>query len=146
MQFFEKIPSKIDNMPKLIATLLKKLEVVSFKEDEILDIRLCLEEAIINAIKHGNRMNPDLFVEVQMNVSDQELCIQIRNEGEGFDFKELPNPTIDKNLTKPSGRGVFLIKKLMDEVEFFDKGRGIKMVKFLNKEAGNEHKTGKTRR
>ena len=57
--------------------------------------------------------------------------MKIENEGEGFDHKDVADPTLEDNLRKLSGRGIFLIKKQMDEVEFFDNGRGIKMKKFL---------------
>jgi len=129
----EKIPSKPEVLPQFASKVIDKIKIY-FRDEDIVNVRLSLEEALVNAMKHGNKMNPDLPVEVYVEVEDKKLVIKVRDQGEGFDFNKLPNPTLDENIKKTSGRGIFLIKNLMDRVEFFDCGRGIKMVKFLNKE------------
>jgi len=133
MRISEKIPSKLEIVPEFVSALIGKIKTLSIGEDEVFDIKLSLEEALINAIKHGNKMNPSFYVEVYLEIKDHRLTIKVKDQGEGFDFKNLPDPTTDENLEKPSGRGIFLIKSLMDEFEFFDCGRGIKMVKFVKK-------------
>ena len=131
----ENIPSRLDTIPDFILSLKERLAHLSLKEEEIFHIQLCLEEALVNAVKHGNKLNPDLSVQVLVESQDDSLAITVIDQGKGFDFKNVPDPTVTDNLPKVSGRGIFLIKKLMDKVEFFDCGRGIKMIKSLKKEA-----------
>jgi serine/threonine-protein kinase RsbW len=130
----EDIPSRLNVIPGFTLSLKEKLAHLSLKEEEIFNIQLCLEEALVNAIKHGNKLNPDLSVQVTVEAKDDSVIITVIDQGKGFDSKNIPDPTDTDNLQKLSGRGIFLIKKLMDKVEFFDCGRGIKMIKSLKKE------------
>jgi len=136
MDISEKLPSRPDAIPAFVQEFLNKLKTLQLTNDELFDIKLCLNEALINAMKHGHQFDPRLFVEVRAQVKDDRLIIEVKDQGQGFDLKKFPNPTDTANLYKYSGRGVFLIKKLMDEVEHFDCGRGIKMVKFLKNMGG----------
>ena len=77
-------------------------------------------------------------MDVAIEMKGNRLTIKVTDEGPGFDFKNIPNPTKADNLEKFSGRGVFLIKRLMDEVDFFAGGRGIKMVKYLKAKRGGK--------
>lgn len=140
MNFSERIFSRLELIPDCIARLEKKIKHFSLAEEAIFDIKLCLQEALVNAVKHGNKFDPGLVVECSVEVLDNRLTIQVRDQGEGFDDKAVPSPVHPENLTKTSGRGVYLIKKLMDEVKFFDRGRGVKMTKFFNKETHREPK------
>jgi len=133
MKFSTQIPSRLDLLPEFISSLLEKVKVLPIKEEDLFNLKLSIEEALINAIKHGNKMDPHLMVEVNLEAKDDQLIIQIKDQGEGFDFKNLPDPTQNDRLEKTSGRGVFLMRHLMDEVEFLDCGRIVKMVKFLKK-------------
>jgi len=135
----EKIPSQLDLIPDFIHNFMEKIKVLSLGHDEIFDIKLSLEEALVNAIKHGNKMNLNQVVEFQADITDSQLVIKVTNAGPGFDFTSIPNPTEKDRLEKTSGRGIFLIKKLMDKVEFSDCGRTIKMVKFFRKGDKSEH-------
>lgn len=130
------MPSDLKVIPEFIPKILGKAEVSAIEEDEIFNIKASLGEALVNAVKYGNKMNPSLYVDVSLEVLDDRVIIKVKDQGEGFDFKNPPDPTTDENLEKLSGRGLFLIKGMMDEVEFFDCGRGIKMVKFI-KEGGS---------
>jgi len=131
MLVIEKIPSNLEVIPTFISTLIERLKKFPISDEEIFDIRLSLSEALINAVKHGNRMNPGLSVEVRVEIKDKELTIRIKDQGRGFDFKGLPDPTKGENLNKGCGRGVFLVRQLMDKVEFFDRGSGIIMRKTI---------------
>lgn len=84
-------------------------------------------EAVTNAIKHGNRFDPTKFVFVDALVQGNVLEIYVKDEGTGFDFANLPDPTLPENILKFSGRGVYLIKSLSDGVEFFEGGTLLKM-------------------
>jgi len=137
----EKIPSRLEVIPGLLSALMERIKHLLTEEDAF-HVRLSLEEALVNAIRHGNKLNPDLSVELTIEAKDNYLTIKVKDQGEGFDFSKIPDPTKSTNLHKPSGRGIFLIKNLMDDVDIFDSGRGIKMTKFLKKGLEREEKGG----
>ena len=128
-----KLNLSIGGIPAFVNDLLKRLEPLGVDRKNIFDIRLSLEEALINAVKHGNRLDKNKGVFLKIDVSPQLLEIEIKDEGRGFDHKNIPSPTDEKNIDKSSGRGIFLIKKFMDKVEFLDGGTKIKMVKYWKK-------------
>lgn len=101
-----------------------------FNAQSSFGIKLALEEAMINAIKHGNRFDANKHVHVEANVSDQSVEIIIEDEGKGFDRHVVPDPTLDENIEKCSGRGILLIEAYMNKVEYSRKGRRLRMVKF----------------
>lgn len=121
-------------VPSFTKKIIKKLKINGIKEEILFDLKLALNEALINAIKHGNNSdkNKSVFLKITKKADKLEICIE--DKGKGFDYKNLKLPTAKNNLTKQSGRGVFLIKKFMDELNFFDRGCRLKMVKYLNKE------------
>ena len=100
-------------------------------ESDIFDIKLCVEEAVINAITHGNRRDIRKPVKISYWIEDTRLNVEVEDAGSGFDYKGLSDPTAGDNLMKGSGRGVYLIKSLMDEVEYNKAGNKIKMIKYL---------------
>ncbi len=131
MKFSQKLPARLELIPGFTRALLEKVRQLGLKKEELFDIKLCLEEALINAVKHGCKLNPAHEVEVDVESAPGRLAITVKDKGEGFDFKNIPSPAKDEHLGKLSGRGIYLIRSHMDEVDFFDCGRGIKMVKFL---------------
>ncbi|MFK7817683.1 MAG: ATP-binding protein [Planctomycetaceae bacterium] len=94
-------------------------------------IRLALEEALTNAMKHGNKMHPDKKVFVKSTIEDSTVTIEIEDEGNGFVVEQLPDPTNEENLGRPSGRGVLLIRSFMDHVDYNEKGNLVVMSKEL---------------
>ncbi len=94
-------------------------------------IRLALEEALANAMKHGNQMKPEKKVFVKSTVSGSTVTIEVVDEGEGFSPEKIPDPTWDENVGRPTGRGVLLISSFMDEVTYNEKGNGVVMTKLL---------------
>jgi serine/threonine-protein kinase RsbW len=131
-----RIPSDISYIRKTSKEIEKFLKEHSVSESEIFDIRLCAEEAIKNAIIHGNKEKKNLFVNISYGFDDGKFIMEVEDEGEGFNPGELPDPTEKENILKSGGRGVFLIYKLMDKVEY--KGRGNKafMVKSIKYKKG----------
>lgn len=91
-------------------------------EDSYGNILVALTEAVNNAITHGNKLNPDKQVEVSFSRPEGKICFTVKDEGEGFDYEHLPDPTEPENLEKPSGRGVFLMRNLADTVTFENNG------------------------
>ena len=74
-------------------------------------------EAVTNAIRHGNRQVPDRLVRIAYRFEDDEVTIRVEDEGEGFDPEAVPDPTLPENLLRPSGRGIFYMRRFMDRVE-----------------------------
>ena len=90
-------------------------------------------EAANNAITHGNKLNEIKQVEISFAKDDESILLTVKDEGLGFDYKEIPDPTSPENVENMSGRGVFLMSKLADEIEFKDNGSLVKMTFFLIK-------------
>ena len=134
MQISEKLPSSLESIPEFIAALLEKIKDFGVSEEDLFNIKLSLEESLVNAVKYGNKLDPQLFVEVSLEASGGVLTIEVKDQGQGFDFKNVLDPTREENLERTSGRGVFLIKSLMDEVEFSDGGSRLTMKKSINRQ------------
>ncbi|MCB9186632.1 MAG: ATP-binding protein [Flavobacteriales bacterium] len=120
--------SKADNIviaEKLVDDVCKKYSV---DEDYYGNILIAVTEAVNNAINHGNRQNPEKKVHVDFIDRGDRLSFSVKDEGEGFDHDALPDPTDPENLEKISGRGVFLMKHLADEVEFSENGTKVEMI------------------
>jgi len=92
-------------------------------------MRLALEEALVNAIKHGNGMDPNKQVHVTCQVDEVQARVTIRDEGTGFDPCDVPDPTDDDNLEKPGGRGIMLMRAFMTEVSYASDGKEVILVK-----------------
>ena len=119
--------SKADNIviaEKLVDDVCKRFSV---DEDYYGNILIAVTEAVNNAINHGNRQNPDKKVHLEFIERGDRLSFSVRDEGEGFYHEALPDPTDPENLEKISGRGVFLMKHLADEVEFSENGTKVEM-------------------
>jgi serine/threonine-protein kinase RsbW len=120
--------SKSDNIvlaEKLVDDVCKKYAV---DEDFYGNILIAVTEAVNNAINHGNRQNPEKQVHLEFASRADRLAFSVKDEGAGFDYENLPDPTDPENLEKISGRGVFLMRHLADEVEFSENGTKVEMV------------------
>jgi serine/threonine-protein kinase RsbW len=100
-----------------------------FDGDDLFAIKLCVEEGLINAIKHGNKQDLSKNVHVVFGISDDEFDITIRDEGAGFIRQEVPDPTDPSNWEKPSGRGLLLMEAYMNKIEYTQGGRQVFMHK-----------------
>jgi serine/threonine-protein kinase RsbW len=98
-------------------------------QDTRVNIPLACDEAITNAIIHGNRSNPEKKVSIQLYVSPNRFRIRVRDEGEGFELAHVDDPTRGEALLRPSGRGVYLMRNIMDLVEFKEGGRVVELEK-----------------
>lgn len=126
-----KVPSEIKSIRRVSSKILSSLSPYELNKDTLFDIRLCTEEAVRNAIVHGSGLRKGSRVSVCYWVDKDRFHIEIEDEGAGFDLNTVPDPTENSNIIKRSGRGVYLIKKLMDRVSFNEKGNKIKMEKAL---------------
>lgn len=103
-------------LAEIVANNLAKL--VGFDDDTTMWIGLAVREAVINAIKHGNKLDHSKHVDIRFSINADAIAVQVLDQGEGFDSTNLPNPLDPENLLKPSGRGIFYIRTFMDKVEF----------------------------
>jgi serine/threonine-protein kinase RsbW len=108
------------------------LQASSYSEHDIFSIKLALEEALVNAIKHGNQMDPDKHVTVSYQVTSDRFDIRITDEGSGFNPEDVPDPTAPENLERPCGRGLLLIRGFMTEVVYHGRGNSVSMSKVRN--------------
>lgn len=105
------------------------IEQADFPREAVFAIRLALDEAMVNAVKHGNKEADDKLVHIDFSIDDDRATFIIRDEGPGFDPDALPDPTAIENLSRPSGRGVMLMRAYMTEVDFNDSGNQVTLVK-----------------
>jgi len=126
-----KLPTEVRYIKKASSRILEAVKPYNLGEDKLCDIRLSVEEAVRNAMVHGNSGRANLSVKVKYWIKDANLIIEVEDEGAGYDYGSLPDPTEDNNIMKGSGRGVYLIRRLMDEVKFNEAGNKIKMIKCL---------------
>lgn len=108
-------------------------------EDQRFHITMAVREATINAVLHGNERDPSRPIEVSLENTGKNLVITVADHGHGFDPNKIPDPLAEENLLRTSGRGIFLIRSLMDEVHFrqLDPGTELTMVKHLTPAPGN---------
>jgi len=123
------IPSENKYIKKVSARILSSLASHRISDEKAFDVKLCVEEAVRNAIVHGNHAERARTVKTIYWIKDERITIEVEDEGSGFDHNLLPDPTDTNYIMRNSGRGVYLIKKLMDEVEFNTSGNKITMVK-----------------
>jgi serine/threonine-protein kinase RsbW len=123
------IASDYGNAREVQQLIRDEVERAGFDADSQFAIKLALEEALINAIKHGNKLDKGKNVRVEWNISPAAAEITIEDEGPGFDRKTVPNPTDDGNLEKLTGRGILLIESYMSDVQWSNGGRRVKLVK-----------------
>ena len=108
-------------------SLLDAVERLKFDPSSCFAIRLALEEAISNAVKHGNGNDPKKVVRVQFQADAERVTIEVEDEGDGFDPGAVPDPTQEENLEIPSGRGIVLMKSFMTEITYTPPGNRVRM-------------------
>lgn len=124
------IASKPTEIRPVKDEILERAGAHQYSQRELFGVRLALEEALSNAIHHGNGDDPSKQVTVEYEVTDQQLTIRVADEGGGFYPSQLPDPCCEQNLSRPNGRGVMLMKSYMDEVSFNEQGNQVTLVKF----------------
>ncbi len=112
--------------------ILAGLAPYRLNDEAMFDIKLCIEEAVRNAVVHGNHADTHLTVTVRWHVTDGVLTIAVEDQGAGFDHAHLPDPTKGENIARTSGRGVYLIRHLMDAVVYNHRGNTITMTRRLS--------------
>jgi serine/threonine-protein kinase RsbW len=123
------LPSDLALMNGVLQYLLERVAKMGLITPERSNLFIALDEAFVNAVKHGNKNDPTKLIRVGAELSPKEACFTVEDEGEGFDVETIPDPRDPANLFKSSGRGVLLIYNIMDEVEYNAQGNRVKMVK-----------------
>jgi serine/threonine-protein kinase RsbW len=126
-----KIPSLPENIRIVESFIDNAREKVQFSEDIYGNIMIAVTESVANAITHGNQNNQTKIVDLSLDVTEKEICCTVKDEGRGFDYNALPDPTSPENIFKTGGRGIYLIQNLADEVKFVGNGSVILMKFFL---------------
>ena len=119
------IKSDISELIKVEIFLLEILKEFNVSEKYFNKIYLCISEAVLNSIKHGNKEDRNKDVIICLDCNDNTVNVIIEDEGEGFDLSEIEDPTMIPNIKKESGRGIFIIKNLCNNLEYNEKGNRI---------------------
>ena len=123
------IPSDLNEARMVQELIENQLRQCAYEDKEIFGIRLALEEAIVNAIKHGNQMDGGKKVCVRFRVLPERFDVGVTDEGPGFNPDDVPDPLADENLERPSGRGLLLMRHYMTEVTIHPPGNRLTMSK-----------------
>jgi serine/threonine-protein kinase RsbW len=124
------LPSALSYIAGAAAHLTEMLVRFGIVTIDEINIKIALVEALTNAMEHGNDFDPKKFVKVEARFSESKVEIKITDEGKGFKHRKLANPTAPENLYKPRGRGIYMMRRLMDEVHFNRKGNSVRMIKY----------------
>jgi serine/threonine-protein kinase RsbW len=117
------IPSLIENIQVIESFIDNAKDTFEINDDLYGNIMISVTECISNAIVHGNQSDPAKMVHLELNMEPGLLCCCIEDEGSGFDFTNLPDPTAPEHIEKTGGRGIFLMRHLSDEVKFEEGGK-----------------------
>jgi serine/threonine-protein kinase RsbW len=146
------LPSDVSLMNGVLQYLIERVAKLGVIKPERSNLFIALDEAFVNAVKHGNKNDPSKLVRITAELSPHEARFTVEDEGEGFDVQQIPDPRDPSNLFKASGRGVLLIYNIMDQVEYNERGNRLTMVKrpedsldadlieALDKDDNNHHK------
>jgi len=123
------IPSDTGRGRRILEEVLRELAALQWGRHDIYSVHLAAEEALVNAILHGNRLKADKQVHISCRMSPERIRIEITDEGDGFDPNSLPDPTAPDRLESPRGRGVMLMKSFMTRVQYNEQGNRVVLEK-----------------
>jgi serine/threonine-protein kinase RsbW len=121
------LESEIDSLAKVETIVDELKEQFQIPDDIYGNILVAITEAVNNAIRHGNKLDPSKKVDFSFEYTEKEYLFKIQDKGTGFDPESIPDPTLPENLDKPDGRGIFIMKNLSDELSFEDEGRRVEV-------------------
>lgn len=128
------IPSDTAAGQSIQDRIIGHLEELKYDQRDVFGVRLAIEEALVNAIKHGNRMDPAKSVRIACRIAESSIRIEIEDQGEGFQPGEVPDPTADENLERPCGRGIMLMRAFMNTIEYNAAGNRVILEKHRSAE------------
>jgi serine/threonine-protein kinase RsbW len=134
-EFVLQLPSDLRMIEAAVTYLVSRCRSFAFGGSRLsLNFRVGITEALANAVLYGNAGDPRKRVRVEVSIDRSRVALRVEDEGNGFDPDAVPDPTLPENLDRSGGRGLFLIRELMDEVEFSDRGNAVRLV--LHREPG----------
>lgn len=122
------IPSLMENIRIVESFIDNSKDRFHINDDIYGNIMVAVTESVNNAIRHGNKFDKDKNVHLRLSVEPSSIQFEIEDEGAGFDYANLPDPTAPENIENPGGRGIFLIHALADEVHFLEEGRKVQLL------------------
>jgi len=123
------IPSRLEEAPQVQQEVVDELQSRDYPSEAVFAVRLAMDEALSNAIRHGNGSDPEKTVTTRFTCTDRKITISIEDQGPGFVPDELPDPTAKENLERPHGRGVMLMNAYMTDVSYANQGRKVILTK-----------------
>ena len=123
------LPSDLELGHAAIEELMTALGAAGWEGMDLFRIQMAIEEAVVNAIEHGNKRQIDKKVKLVFHVTVEKATMEISDEGAGFDHRNVADPTTEELLDKPRGRGVMLMRELMNEAFFNELGNQVTMIK-----------------
>lgn len=126
------IPSLLDNIRMIESFIDNAKEEYQLDDGIYGNIMIAVTESVNNAIRHGNKLDPNKNVLLSLSLSESQITFVIQDEGPGFDYTRLPDPTAPENIEKPGGRGIFLMRHLADEVNFKENGKTVELCFYMN--------------
>lgn len=127
------VKSKSSAVVDVCEQILSRLEEHKFDEDDIFAVHLTLEEAFLNAVKHGNKMDPTKKIKVDYAIDSDKVEISVTDEGSGFEPEAVVDPRFGAGLYEPGGRGMLLMNSYMDVVRYNEQGNSVFMVRYKEK-------------
>jgi len=128
-----RFPSRVEAVDQAAASVSEFLSRAGVGEDALFGIDMAVREAVTNAVSHGNRLDETKFIEVGLRSSPGSFEITVHDQGPGFNPSVIPDPTLEENILKTSGRGIFFMRNFMDEVEWSSDPRGGTTVRMTKK-------------
>lgn len=126
------IPSMLENIRMIESFIDNAKEEYQLDDGIYGNIMIAVTESVNNAIRHGNKLDPNKNVKLCLLLNESQITFLIEDEGEGFDYNDLPDPTSPENIEKPGGRGIFLMRHLADEVNFKEQGKLVELCFYMN--------------
>lgn len=123
------LPNDLRKMKEPEAEIMAQLRCCGYDADTVFAIKLAFEEAVTNAVKHGNHNDPGKQVVLRYYVDCERVIFMVRDEGSGFSPGQVPDPTRDENLERPNGRGIMLMQSYMTKVYFNEAGNEVWLLK-----------------
>jgi serine/threonine-protein kinase RsbW len=126
------VPSIPENIRIVESFIDNAKDAFEINDDIYGNIMVAVTESVNNAIIHGNKLDKQKIVVLELEQTENQLDFIVSDQGIGFDYQHLPDPTLEENLEKPGGRGLFLVKHLCDEVKFLNNGSSVKMTFYFD--------------
>jgi serine/threonine-protein kinase RsbW len=131
-EYYKKVKSDPELLPELDEYLMNIAKEAGLDEDKFNNLSLSFSEAASNSIKHGNKNDANKKIQITVKVSDSQMRIIIKDEGKGFDIKDVPDPTKEENILKDNGRGIHIMRSFLENLSYNFTPEGTETILVLN--------------